>query len=71
MTDEELVTFALGLEAFEEIETVDDGLGPVFNDASCASCHAAPATGGVGGTIETRFGRTRADGTFDPMVEFG
>ena len=31
--------------AFEKVETVDDGLGPVFNGTSCVGCHLNPVTG--------------------------
>src|SRR5438067_492820 len=40
--------------AFVTVETVDDGLGPVFNDASCGNCHDLGATGGAGDPIERR-----------------
>jgi hypothetical protein len=43
-------------EHFEEIETVEDGLGPVFNEASCVNCHDTPI-GGTNGRLETRFGK--------------
>ena len=47
-----------------------EGIGPVFNDVSCAACHSTPAVGGGSTTIETRFGRM-LNGQFDPMTEFG
>jgi CxxC motif-containing protein (DUF1111 family) len=62
--------FLAGLEEFEEEETVEDGLGPVFNDVSCARCHAAPAVGGGDSSVETRFG-TRTGGRFDPLTSLG
>ena len=43
----------------------------MFNDSSCANCHLLAAIGGGGTLLETRFGRTPTDGTFDPMAEFG
>src|SRR5262249_40378121 len=33
---------------FEEVETIADGLGPTFNNTSCAGCHNVPITGGSG-----------------------
>jgi len=69
----ELGRFDVGKTEFTAPEEPDEGLGPVFNEASCVACHLGPGTA-VGGTnqrLETRFGRTRADGTFDPMAEFG
>lgn len=66
----ELARFRAGKEGFEEVETVADGIGPVFNDVSCAACHDGPATGGGSAILSTRFGRI-TDGRFDDMKEFG
>jgi CxxC motif-containing protein (DUF1111 family) len=66
----ELVRFIEGREEFEEDETPEQGLGPVFNATSCAACHASPAIGGDSNILETRFGRM--DGKkFDPMPYAG
>ena len=46
---------------FAEVETPEDGLGPVFNDNSCAACHQSPLTGGGSSVRELRAGRF--DGT--------
>jgi CxxC motif-containing protein (DUF1111 family) len=52
------------------VETVEDGLGPVFNGKSCAECHAVPSVGGsepnVGVARETRIGRL-FNKVFDPL----
>jgi CxxC motif-containing protein (DUF1111 family) len=69
LTTDELTRFILGKEEFEEEETVAAGLGPVFNNASCATCHDLPV-GGTTGRTETRFGRT-VNGVFDPLVALG
>jgi CxxC motif-containing protein (DUF1111 family) len=42
---------------FNEIEEVEDGLGPVFNDTGCGNCHNIPVAGGSSDTLETRAGR--------------
>src|SRR5262249_60151266 len=34
------------LAAFNEVETVASGLGPLFNAPSCRSCHDTPPAGG-------------------------
>ena len=65
----ELARFEAGLEEFSEAEEADEGLGPVFNEASCAVCHDAPV-GGTTGRLETRFGR-RENGQFDPLANLG
>ena len=42
---------------FQEIEAVvPNGLGPVFNDVSCANCHQAQAVGGAAQVLEFRAG---------------
>jgi CxxC motif-containing protein (DUF1111 family) len=71
LTADQLAAFVAGQEGFEEEEDAADGLGPVFNDVSCAACHSQAATGGGSDIVETRFGRLDRDGRFDPMVEFG
>src|SRR5262245_60532735 len=71
LTPDQLALFEAGSEDFQEVEEVEDGLGPVFNEASCATCHSQPTVGGGSARLETRFGRSGPDGGFDPMVEFG
>jgi cytochrome c peroxidase len=39
--------FADGQKRFQEIEAVQNGLGPRFNSNQCSSCHSQPATGGT------------------------
>jgi CxxC motif-containing protein (DUF1111 family) len=41
---------------FEEEETVEDGLGPTYNDVGCVTCHQAPDTGAFGQQMEFRAG---------------
>jgi CxxC motif-containing protein (DUF1111 family) len=41
---------------FSEIETVEDGLGPTYNDKGCASCHSQTLVGGSSQTRELRAG---------------
>jgi len=69
LTAAELALFNAGKVEFEAVEAIDEGLGPVFNEASCATCHNAPV-GGTTGRKETRFGRI-VNSAFDPMTEFG
>src|SRR5262245_45702838 len=51
-------------DEFEEEEEADEGLGPTFNNTSCANCHSVPVTGGSSQEFETRAGRVDANGTF-------
>ena len=64
-----LARFDAGRDDFAEEETVEDGIGPVFNEISCATCHDHPV-GGTTGRTETRFGRV-LNGRFDPLIELG
>jgi CxxC motif-containing protein (DUF1111 family) len=70
LTPAQLVDFNAGLDEFEEVDTIEEGLGPVFNGKSCAECHAVPSTGGsepnVGVARETRVSRI-FKGRFDPL----
>src|SRR5207249_8962241 len=66
LTAEELARFTAGQAEFAAVEEVDEGLGPVFNEAGCAVCHAGPV-GGTNGRLETRFGLT-ANGVFDSVA---
>ena len=70
LTVDELARFTAGRDTFEEVESVADGLGPVFNGDSCAACHNVGGTGGGSTLVETRFGTTTA-GAFDPMTSHG
>jgi CxxC motif-containing protein (DUF1111 family) len=70
LADADLAAFEEGKATFEEVEAAADGLGPVFNENSCAACHTGP-TGGSNGRLETRFGRKNADGSFDPLTALG
>ncbi len=70
LTSKEHEAFEIGLEDFLEVETVEDGLGPVFNERSCAACHSVPAIGGDSAVIETRFG-THTNTQFDPLLSGG
>jgi CxxC motif-containing protein (DUF1111 family) len=71
LTPDQLERFEAGEEEFEEVETVPEGLGPVFNDVSCGTCHSVPSLGGGSSRLETRFGSRLANGQFDPMAQHG
>jgi len=57
-------TFAADLEEFEGVETIADGLGPVYNAQSCRECHQTPGTGGASQVTEFRAGHRDAQGRF-------
>lgn len=58
-----------GDEAFGELFTPTTGLGPVFNQASCESCHPADGRAHPSTNLR-RFGKITAGG-FDYMLEKG
>ena len=51
------------------ILTPREGLGPVFNNTSCAKCHDQGAIGGGSDTLETRYGQV-IDGVFNSLTQF-
>jgi CxxC motif-containing protein (DUF1111 family) len=67
----DLALFNEGKTQFAVAEDIEEGIGPVFNEASCAACHLGPELGGSNGRLETRFGRRGADGRFDPLASEG
>ena len=71
LASDQSARFDAGKDDFTEVETIEEGLGPVFNDVSCATCHSSPVVGGGSDRLETRFGRLRRDGTFNPLSQFG
>lgn len=70
LTPQQLQRFHDGKEAFEETEGVGDGIGPVFNDVSCAACHNGQASGGGNAVLSTRIGAI-VNGRFDALVNVG
>jgi len=69
LTGAQLRAFFAGDKAFAETFSVEQGLGPVFNQTACNSCH--PRAGrGHPATNVTRFGKISGN-TFDTMVELG
>lgn len=48
--------FDANLEIFDEIETIEDGLGPVYNAKGCGVCHNNPVVGAGSSITELRAG---------------
>lgn len=57
-TDPTPGTFLHDKAIFADIETIEDGLGPIYNDKSCGACHDNPVTGAISQTTELRAGHT-------------
>ncbi|MBV9867941.1 MAG: hypothetical protein JO316_21510 [Abitibacteriaceae bacterium] len=70
LTTAQLAAFTAGKDEFTNVETIESGLGPIFNESSCVACHFTGATGGASSTFVTRFGRL-VNGTFDPLASLG
>jgi CxxC motif-containing protein (DUF1111 family) len=67
LTPAQRQAFDQGSRTFAKQYTMAEGLGPVFNDASCADCHNA---GGTSNRTVRRFGRSGRDG-FDALEHLG
>ncbi|HEY4970312.1 MAG TPA: di-heme oxidoredictase family protein [Steroidobacteraceae bacterium] len=63
-------TFAAARANFIATESAVDGLGPIFNEHACGSCHQNGAVGGAGQQIEQRYG-TITNGTFNSLAATG
>lgn len=64
ITAAEFEEFRLGLDDFLEVEDAEEGLGPAYNNTSCAGCHNVPAVGGIAPVTTVRAGMRDPDGTF-------
>src|SRR2546421_122669 len=51
-------------EAFDEVEEIADGLGPLYNAQACRECHQNPTSGGASQITELRVGHLGPDGRF-------
>jgi CxxC motif-containing protein (DUF1111 family) len=49
---------------FDDVETIADGLGPLYNAQSCRECHQNPTSGGPSQVNELRVGHVGPDGQF-------
>ena len=62
MVDE--ATHQRDLAAFDEVETIASGLGPLYNAQSCRACHDTPTAGGSSQVTELRIGHVDSQGNF-------
>jgi CxxC motif-containing protein (DUF1111 family) len=63
-------TFSAASANFAATESAADGLGPIFNQNACGSCHQNGALGGAGQNIEQRYG-TLTNGVFNTLAATG
>lgn len=52
---------------FEEVEKIEDGLGPTYNAQSCRECHQNVVTGGASQVAELRSGRSENGQFFESL----
>lgn len=53
---------------FEEVEGIEDGLGPTYNAQSCRECHQNVVTGGASQVAEHRTGRSENGVFFESLA---
>ena len=69
LTIDQLFRFETGRALFEEVQTVDAGLGPMFSARSCTGCHSAPVSAGAGDSMVLRIARRSSDSTESSVLE--
>jgi CxxC motif-containing protein (DUF1111 family) len=62
--------FTAAQASFEVIETGTSGLGPGFNELSCANCHVSPAIGGSSPTTNPQVTDANTDGATNVIPSF-
>jgi CxxC motif-containing protein (DUF1111 family) len=70
LTASELYFFDAGKEDFEEVETIEDGLGPTMNLDSCVGCHLQPATGGSSPAVNPQVAFANSEGAANRVPSF-
>lgn len=70
LTEEQLGRFLLGKAVFDRLTTPEEGLGPLFNQDRCSSCHDLPTSGGSGVEFVTKATRWE-NGVCNLLVDEG
>jgi CxxC motif-containing protein (DUF1111 family) len=71
VTASERVRFEQGAEQFDVEFEEETGLGPLFNEASCAECHEDPVRGGSGDELEFHATSINSDNSCNELTELG
>ena len=71
ITEEEQSAFAAGQAAFNRPFTPEEGLGPLFNQDRCSSCHDLPTSGGHGAEPVTKATHFTVEDGCTPLPEQG
>jgi len=70
LTEAEMGRFLLGKAIFDRQTTPEEGLGPLFNQDRCSSCHDLPVSGGSGVELVVKATRWE-NGVCDLLVDEG
>ncbi len=62
--------FFAGQDAFQEVDSVPEGLGPRMNLDQCSGCHAQPAVGGTSPFVNPQVAFASKDGGTDFVPSF-
>lgn len=62
--------FTNALGRFQEVEGVEEGIGPRYNALSCAACHAHPAVGGSSPSVNPQVAAASAEGATNTIPSF-
>jgi CxxC motif-containing protein (DUF1111 family) len=71
LTGDQRDRFKKGRVVFNQEFTPKTGLGPLFNNTGCASCHNEPVPGGGGSFTQVNASVLDSNGFCDPLVERG
>src|SRR5215510_7706136 len=70
LTGSQMALHLEGDAQFAKIFSAEEGLGPIFVQAACQSCHPSDGKGNPFNSL-TRFGRYDSLGNWDAMIAFG
>ena len=70
LTSMEVAFFNAGKEDFEELENVEEGLGPTMNLDGCGGCHSQPAVGGTSPAVNPQVAFANKMGARNAMPSF-
>jgi len=70
LTRGQLAFFNAGKDEFEEVEGVEEGLGPTMNLDSCGGCHSQPAIGGSSPKVNPQVAFATAEGANNTVPSF-
>jgi CxxC motif-containing protein (DUF1111 family) len=71
LTGEQRDRFKKGRVVFNQEFTPKTGLGPLFNNTGCASCHNEPVSGGGGSFTQVNASVLHSNGFCDPLADRG